>query len=230
MKTSILKTFGVVSTLAIILAASAGRADVLSTNTSTTEISSPAYPLTWLTFDINQFNPALGTLNSVQLTVSGQVVANLIFSNYDGATGSVRIDQFTTFQIAYFNSSSTNLLVDDENFEWSTPGFPTRIQVGAGGAYTHSWGPENEGPVTQNYTLPSDLANFTGMGVIPVAAQLSATTEEDTSGGNYFVSMNTSGSATAEVIYDFTPVPEPTTIALVAIGLLGALMIRRRKV
>jgi hypothetical protein len=229
MNSNLPKALVVAVAVSILWGASAGRADVLSTNTSTTEISSPAYPVTWLTFGIDQFNPALGTLNSVQLTVSGQVEASLYFTNNDGNVG-LKVEIDPTYQIAYFNGSLTNLLVDDESIDWTTPGFPKSVSVPADGTYFYSWGPANEGPVTQNLTLAPDLANFTGSGLIPVAAQLSCTTMESIGGGNYTISAPVSGSATAQVIYDYIPVPEPSTIGLVVVGLLGGLgMIRRRK-
>jgi hypothetical protein len=80
---------------------------------------------------------------------------------------------------------------------------------------------------TQTYTLAADLANFTGTENIPVASAFDDVFSFQTIGGHGSWSIMTSGSASAQVIYDFTPIPEPSTCGLLLAG-LGGLLVRAR--
>ncbi len=221
MKTTILRILGGGSVLAIILAASGARADILLTNTQTVAVP-PNDPATYVDFSIAQFSLA-GTLQSVQLTVSGSALASLIFTNNDGANGGVYLQESNTFSIVYNNSSS---LVSN-TFFFQTAGYPAYVSVGSGQGYDTNWS-QSVGPVTVNYTSPGDLANFTGAGNIPVAAGFDDYFSGGARGGANVDKLSTSGSATAQVIYDYTAIPEPSTALLVGAGLMGMLLVVRR--
>lgn len=223
MKNTILKTFGAVSSLAIVLAVSGARADILLTNMQTVAIP-PSDPATYVEFTIAQFNLA-GTLQSVQLTVSGSASASLIYTNMSAGNTGVDLQESNTFSIAYNNSSA---LVSN-TFFFQTAGFPSYVYpVGPGQGYDTNWS-QSVGPVTVNYTSPGDLANFTGAGDIPVTSGFDDYFSGGASGGNNVFKVMTTGSATAQVIYDYTVIPEPSTCGLLLLGLGSLLAAARHK-
>jgi hypothetical protein len=180
-----------------------------------------------LTFDIPQFNPSLGTLNSVELTLT-PTPETIYPSDYSSIV--------QTITDASVNSPSGSL-VDDSSLgltaSWSgvqsPPGQEESIVFAAPGL-------ENGTPQTFSFTAPPASvavgpAGFVGGGDYDLSFTSTATATSEGTGtvGDTYVSWNGTISGTLEVEYDYT-VPEPTTISLLATGLLGALTVRRRKV
>jgi hypothetical protein len=179
----------------------------------------PANPVA---FNIPQFNPSLGTLTNVTLIVSGSAESTLNFTNWDGPTGGVMASETNALFVNY-NSGT----VAQNNFIWLTTGYPAVQQPGAsGGVYSQSWGPETVAYM-DNFTLAPDLANFTGMGNIPVSARFDVWFNLYATGGNNTWSVATLSTFTADVYYDYAPVPEPSSFGLM-FGGLGLLAWMRR--
>ena len=168
-----------------------------------------------------QFNSALGTLNSVELDLSATFTTTLTVSNSspDGSSGTVKTEvQFTVQDIG------GNLVphvpdVVGPDFAYS---------LGAGGNATSGL-LSKSGSDSETYTLSAILTEFTGGGSIVLPASTFTQTLLANTGGNTSASQITDGSLTGDVIYNYTAVPEPSTIGLVVVGLLGVLGIRRRK-
>jgi hypothetical protein len=109
----------------------------------------------------------------------------------------------------------------------NSPAFNYSLGAGQGvtsGLLTKSG---NDGGNT--YTTAPVLAEFTGPGTIVLPASTFTQTLLANTGGNTTSSQITDASLTGTVTYDYIAVPEPSTIGLVVVGLLGALTIRRRK-
>ena len=73
------------------------------------------------------------------------------------------------------------------------------------------------------------LAQFTGTSTIGLPVYASAQSSFSTTSGNGFGSSVTLARATARLFYRYTLVPEPSSMALVGIGLVGFLMVGRKR-
>jgi hypothetical protein len=181
----------------------------------------PANPVA---FNIPQFNSSLGTLTSVTLSVSGSAISSLNFTNFDGVTGGVMASETNALFINY----SSGILAQN-NFVWLTTGYPTIQKPGAnGGVFSQSWGPATV-QTLDTFTSAPDLANFTGTGNIPVSAQFNVWFDLFATGGVNAWRSATSSSFTANVTYDYAPVPEPSSFGLLFGGLGLLIWIHRAR-
>jgi hypothetical protein len=215
LKATIMKTFVIGVVLAGFVAALPVKADLLSyTDTRAVSPADTRFdPATPVAFNISQFNSSLGTLNSVTLSVSGSATSSLNFTNTDGPNGGVSMSQTNALFINY-NSG----ILAQNNFVWLTTGYPTTQKPGSGGVFSQSWGPATV-QTLDTFTSALDLANFIGTGTIPVSAQFNDWFDLFATGGVNAWSIATSSSFTANVTYDYTPVPEPSSFGLLFGGL-----------
>ena len=72
-----------------------------------------------------------------------------------------------------------------------------------------------------SYNFPAVLSEFTGLGSLALSASTHTNTLLDYSGGFTTASQGTYGSATGQVMYIYTAVPEPSALALLGAGALG---------
>jgi hypothetical protein len=178
-----------------------------------------------------QFNPAIGTLQSVALTLSGSLSTKITVTNNAGigSTGSTK----TT--VAYTVQDSGNML-QGKNPPGTPPTYEPQLtvdsdtfgfQLDAGGQQTSDM-LTGSGNSNTTYNAAPILAEFSGNGSITLTAStftqviVSLNTGGDTDG-----SQSTSAGLTGSVTYTYTAFPEPSTVALLAIGALGLLARRR---
>ena len=191
-------------------------------------IGSPTAATSTLNFVGSQFDPTLGALNSVSLTLT----ANLS----DSAVGGGRIQAgLDPYNIAWsYNGSLTLSSVPSLSSAWNDSG-PTTINPQPALNFV-SVALGLTAP-TASTTLNSGLSQFIGNSTFDLAAAL-----DTTAGWNFsetdpgeFGSFNPYAGGTLQVTYDYTPtaVPEPTTMVAGAMLLLpfgaSALRILRRK-
>jgi PEP-CTERM motif len=171
---------------------------------------------------LQMFNPSLGTLTSVSLTLDAQVntSSTFYFHDYTGQqptpngslTHSLRI-------LPQLNIAYQNFISGDANSG------PSSLAVPANGSVTDNLSAQYS--QSFDHFDPSTLSLLTGSGFIPFDI-----------GGiqrHNFSSFDADGSANAPdavfgltVTYNFTPVPEPGTLTLVIAGLLGIAGLRLR--
>ncbi len=211
---------------ALALALASAQADTI-THTSS------ALPLTdtdWSSFlDLQQFDPALGILQSVHIALSSSLVGSLAAENRNtspttitvGLTSTVRLlipDAGSSLQVAHAASRIFNAGAWDGTKDYAgSSGFRDGEILG-------------EASISSTYDSGAMLQLFTGTGV--VTTQVDAIGESQRLGtGAFFTSFGNRTSAQASVTYTYAaaPVPEPTTLALMLAGLATVCMLAGRR-
>jgi hypothetical protein len=208
-------SIGLAACLALMLAASTTRADFVTFN-ATNPIAAPGQ-LTNFSHDLlfPKFDPSLGTLTSVQVELTGQIRSDITISSSTSANGNVRME---VLYITSLGGDPFLELLGPRQF-FTTPPSPVSFT----GVVT--------GPQTQarSYSDAPTLVSFTGSGNYTLSVNTLTQTLIAFSSGNAIASQTTTASLNGNVRYTFTPVPEPGSIALTLIGLLGLAAIPSRR-
>lgn len=186
---------------------------------------------------VERFNGALGTLNRVTVTLGGSLateggVVNTA-ANPQSFTVSSRAQQYDGTKTADapdalpspFNIFEPFDLIGEQDYVDLPPNEPA------------DFGPfvEVKGPLTAlDTTDAGEMSQFEGAGLFGYDFNTIIATIISGAGGNVIAELDTVASAVLTVEYEFTedvvtPIPEPTTIVLFGLGLLGMGAAFRRK-
>jgi hypothetical protein len=186
---------------------------------------------------IPQFDPALGTLNSVSITVTTALQASLGFENTNPTKGGT-FDVYTYWPSDPTVYTRAKVDLSFNNSVILTSGYTdahkyTLSNITAYDGITDYAGTSGRTVATFSDadSLPlffsTGLDQFIGTGNLTFGVNSNALTALSVSGGNNSTRMATTGQAGVTVVYDYTtPVPEPASMGLMALGCLGLL---RRK-
>lgn len=176
--------------------------------------------------NITKFDSSLGTLTGVELTLTTTGSTSITVTNLGSgaSSGSVRTELFIS-------------LTDPSDFLAGFNPFIDLLVPSASQAYSLASGDSIVlGPFTrsgssgaQEFTDSSILAEFTGAGVIALLGNAHAETVQSNSGGNTSTSQVTSANLGLKVVYTYDAVPEPSTYAMLGLGLLGIAYLRNRR-
>ncbi len=174
---------------------------------------------------LQQFDSALGTLNSVTFNYGGGISTIFSLESLDAAAANISAN--AAGDISFGGPISDTLHIAGSSNLSVTP-FDGTIDFGGTSGGT-------VGPVVVNDSnsifLNSGFAAFIGNGTFDIL--VAAIGLSNASGaGNLISQINTEAVANIEVVYNYsttTNVPEPATLGLLGLGLLGLGVIRRRK-
>jgi hypothetical protein len=179
---------------------------------------------------IPQFNSSLGTLNSITMNLSTAIQASFGYENlkkFTGGTFNVSTNNIYGYLVLGLNGSGIigSNYSDNQTYTATVTAYDgTTDYAGTSGKTVATFSDAD----TQTITLSdaSSLAMFTGTG------NMNFTTLTDaqnmfTVPANSAAIINTTGQASTSVTYDYTPIPEPATIAFLS---LCGLFIKRKKI
>ncbi len=196
------------------------------------ESHSASIPLQTTNWDINLapiplFDPSLGTLNSVEFMLTGEIEGDLRWESLDAAPTTVDLKLQATITLQRPDNSVLVVTIPVANISDPVSAFDGLIDFGG------TSGGEMLGlmaSTTESFTTfdAADLALFTGVGniVLPVSAEGTST---GSGAGNLLLQFNTDAGAGVIVKYNFTPIPEPSTALLVVGGLVGVGLVLKRR-
>jgi PEP-CTERM motif len=211
----------------ILLAVSASAATVTYNSTTIADTNT-----NWTnSLNLQQFNPTLGTLNSIQFTINGDIAGSVGVESKDAGPSTInstlgasltleRPDTLATLVIALPGASNS----------FSATAYDGTLDFGGTSGHTYS-GLTASNSVTSGILTDASLkALFTGVGF--VSAPVIATATSTASGpGNLYDFFQTQAGASASVTYNYSPsaTPEPSSMALMGLGLGAAGLFGRKR-
>jgi len=223
------KTKFMKKTLAIAFAVVAGlslRADTISyTN------SFPSTLTEWsTTLNVPQFNPSLGTLSSIDITLTSGMTSVLHMTNNINTASSG--DEASQLKVFVTNPGSYDLFAAGGSPVMNniTSLYHYNLIATAGYGVSSSPLTASGAADTGAITDSSTLALFTGAGTEGLPIYTSTLIFGSHTGNQTQINV-TSADLQSVITYDFTaaPVPEPTTFAMIGAGLASLGMVWRRR-
>lgn len=174
--------------------------------TTSTQCFSDSIPLqstNWNgTVSIPKFNPALGTLQTIQFTLSGNVQGTARAESLDASPTIVNTTFSANLTLTRPDMSVIVVTIPIANFSDSFTAFDGTIDFGGTSGITHPGINASDSDMATSPPPASDLALFTGVGniVLPVNAMGSSIA---TGSGNVVTQFTTMAQCTVDVCYTY---------------------------
>ena len=210
--------------LALALIAAAGGANAALIVQASTPVNTSALTEIDQSLSFAKFDTGLGTLNSISISFYGQADSTVILTSTAAQTQDFDFGSLITFKLK--DGATTLSSISKDLFALNTytlaPGVPEDLGL-------------SSPTFTKTYTVGSALfSSYEGAG--DVALHCTSTVNNTTGGGGGNVNINqaTTAFCNGTLTYDYTPtppvtVPEPASMALVGLGMMGLAALRRRK-
>ena len=200
------------------LASSSTMAQTQSLGPNTTSTPIPlTTPVDWnKSLEFSQFNPALGTLISVELNLSTTLSTTLTITNASATISSSTA--FTELQITVQDVGGNLSVSNQPQLDVLSPNFAYNL---AGDSSITSGPLTNTGVFSKTFTQSSLLSEFAGSGSVTLNASTFTLAYTSDATGATSASQSTEASLTGNVIYNYDPTstPEPSAFALLLVGL-----------
>ena len=200
-------------------------ASTLSYNTTT---PIPATPTDWSeSLSFPQFDTNLGTLNSVTLSFTGSLSTTITVQNISNLFGGALPSSGTATTMSAISVEDSGLNLASPALSLTSPVY-TYAALAPGGIITSGLLTKVD-TSSNTYVSPAVISEFSGLGAITLSASTGTLTVLGNKGGNSFSSQVSSAALTGTVTYNYTAVPEPSTLALLGISVVGLIAYGRRK-
>jgi len=194
-------------------------AKAITTNSVTTDTYGPATADWNHNFVLQQFNPALGSLQSVYIQVTESIEVSGTVANTGATSASFTFTPGSVLTVTM--PGALGELIPNPN------GIARFYTLPAGGSapYVRSLGSDT---VDTEFVLPADMEWFKGTGTFLMPSFTQVQNSFAGGGGKIVPSLVTMASGTIQVQYTYiASIPEPAALSLLAMG--GAMWLLRKR-
>lgn len=175
-----------------------------------------------------KFDSSLGELVRVRWQIVGQVTGNAAFESLDGADTTITTTLSASITMTRPDSSVLSVVVPVVNNSDAVTAFDGTIDFGGTSGKSYA-GLAGTASASSASVAAADIALFTAMSPgetisLPVIA---AGTSSGSGAGNLLLLFSTFASASVTVCYEYTVIPAPSALGVLALG--GLVAMRRRR-
>lgn len=182
-------------------------------------------------FALQQFDPSLGTLNSVTVTLNAALDQTLGYENKDGAGKTVQFywspaaggNKTGCDYSLSFTGGSLDTYINNAPQYTNIPAYDGTLDYAGTSGYSQEFLLNQS---ANNVYTDGAMSPFEGTGSMAFDASANGWLYTSYGGGNMSIECITLAGAGVTVAYDYTPIPEPATMCLLG---LGAFALRRKK-
>lgn len=219
----------IIAALLIMMFCGGAQADIINYSGALNGSSFDPYPNPFLplrydgSIALTKFNPDMGKLNSLTIGLSSVFTYQTRFENESPSAGSVvtkNLDQQLTI--------GTLLDTGKVNYtrNWSVGAYDGTINYAGTSGFTVT---ENSGLTNVHLVFTgTDMATYVGTGNLLLDVFSHASFKGGFTGGNGSFLNSQTFATTANITYDYTPVPVPAAFWLLGSGLVGLVGLRRK--
>jgi hypothetical protein len=177
-------------------------------------------------FELSQFDPSLGTLTGIHLTftVYWEDVQASVHNNA-GSSGTYRVAGALESDLSgsTIATQAFTALIFTSSPGWPFDGTPITLPGGA----THFFSP-GDGNSSTDPIITSPWADFIGLGTLLYDVTIQNAAVASFVGGDIQYTQTADARGVMTIAYDYTPYPEPATLAIAGFGLLALGFLRKR--